>query len=69
MDKNSGALRGGFLRMKAQQDNTIKDFVFTFAGGLIKALINFKYLLGNPNYARRLVSLGSPNYVWEFQKL
>ena len=27
---------GGFRPMKAQQDNTRKDFVFTFAGGLMK---------------------------------
>ena len=50
-DENSGALRGGFLRMKAQQrrigrevpsrlcasrqNNTQKDYVFTFAGGVM----------------------------------
>ena len=35
-DENSSALRGGFRPMKAQQDNTKKDDVFTFAGGLLK---------------------------------
>jgi hypothetical protein len=37
-DENSGALRGGFLRMKAQQDNTKKDDVFTFAEGILTML-------------------------------
>ena len=48
-DENSGALRGGNLRMKAQQDNTKKDYVFTFARGLIeRSLINPSCYLETP---------------------
>ncbi|WP_373544245.1 hypothetical protein [Chamaesiphon sp.] len=49
-DKNSGALRGGFFQVKAQQDNTKKDDVFTFAGGLITSSSRTRSLGDRSNY-------------------
>jgi hypothetical protein len=36
LDENSGALRGGFLRMKAQQDSIEPGRSFAFTGVLMQ---------------------------------